>query len=153
MSLEDLGNIGEFVAAVAVVISLVYLAVQIRQNTRSVRSATYQGLFDHIADFQNLFLANEKLGAVWSVGSSKPDSLSRGDRERFDLLVLRFFRQLETLHYQWREGLLNETLFRGWIHDSVRRAEQPGVQLWWDANRSIFGSEFQAWWDSTISEK
>ena len=36
MSLEDLGNIGEFVAAVAVVVSLIYLAVQIRQNTRQV---------------------------------------------------------------------------------------------------------------------
>ena len=44
------------VGAIAVVASLIYLATQIRQNTRSVRSATYQGLFDHIADFQNLFL-------------------------------------------------------------------------------------------------
>ena len=34
MSLEDLGNIGEFVAAVALVVSLIYLAVQIRHNTR-----------------------------------------------------------------------------------------------------------------------
>jgi hypothetical protein len=42
MSLEDLGNIGEFVAAVAVVVSLVYVAVQIRQNTRSVRASSYQ---------------------------------------------------------------------------------------------------------------
>jgi len=42
MSLEDLGNIGEFVAAVSVVVSLIYLAVQIRQNTRSVRASTYQ---------------------------------------------------------------------------------------------------------------
>ena len=40
MSLEDLGNIGEFVAAVAVVISLVYLAIQIRQNTTQMRQNT-----------------------------------------------------------------------------------------------------------------
>ena len=40
MSLEDLGNIGEFVAAVAVVISLVYLAVQIRQNTTQMSQNT-----------------------------------------------------------------------------------------------------------------
>jgi hypothetical protein len=153
VSLQDLGNIGELVGAIAVVASLVYLAVQIRQNTRTVKTSTYQGLFDHIADFQNLLLANEKLGAIWSVGLSQPDSLSRGDQERFGLLMLRFFRQLETLHYEWREGLLDETLFRGWIHDSLRFAKQPGGESWWHANRSIFGTEFQAWWESTMSAR
>ena len=36
MSLEDLGNIGEFVGAIAVVFSLIYLAFNIRQNTRQL---------------------------------------------------------------------------------------------------------------------
>ena len=36
MTLEDLGNIGEFVAAIAVVVSLVYLAFQIRQGSRQI---------------------------------------------------------------------------------------------------------------------
>ena len=37
MSLEDLGNIGELVAAIGVIISLIYLAVQILQNVAQVR--------------------------------------------------------------------------------------------------------------------
>ncbi len=37
MTLEDLGNLGEIIGAIAVVISLVYLAVQIRQNTAQIR--------------------------------------------------------------------------------------------------------------------
>jgi hypothetical protein len=40
LSLEDLGNIGEFISALAVVISLIYLAVQIRQNTMQMRENT-----------------------------------------------------------------------------------------------------------------
>jgi hypothetical protein len=47
MSLEDLGNIGEFVAAVAVIVSLIYLAVRIRQNTRVLCSATHQAWAYH----------------------------------------------------------------------------------------------------------
>ena len=42
MSLEALGNIGEFVGALAVVISLLYLAAQMRQNSPLVRASTYQ---------------------------------------------------------------------------------------------------------------
>jgi hypothetical protein len=46
MSLEDLGNVGEFVAAVAVVVSLIYLAFQIRQNTRWLRASLKQSITD-----------------------------------------------------------------------------------------------------------
>ena len=41
VTLQDLGNIGEFIGAIAVVISLVYLAAQIRQNTRALHSSSY----------------------------------------------------------------------------------------------------------------
>ena len=42
MSLEDLANIGEFVGALGVIISLVYLTTQIRQNTRALKSSAHQ---------------------------------------------------------------------------------------------------------------
>ena len=35
--LEDLGNLGDFVGGVAVVITLIYLAIQIRHNTGAVK--------------------------------------------------------------------------------------------------------------------
>ena len=39
MTLQDLGGLGEFIGAVAVVVSLIYLAVQVRQNTGALNSA------------------------------------------------------------------------------------------------------------------
>ena len=42
MTLQDLGNIGEFVGAIGVVTSFVYLAIQIRQNTRAIRLSSMQ---------------------------------------------------------------------------------------------------------------
>jgi hypothetical protein len=42
MNLNDLANLGQIIGAVAVVISLFYVASQIRQNTNAVRSATAQ---------------------------------------------------------------------------------------------------------------
>ena len=40
-TLQDLGSLGEFVGAIGVVVSLVYLAQQMRQNTTSVRAASF----------------------------------------------------------------------------------------------------------------
>ena len=41
MRLEDLANVGEFVSGVVVILSLVYLAVQVRQNTASLRTENF----------------------------------------------------------------------------------------------------------------
>jgi hypothetical protein len=41
MDLETLGNLGEFISGIVVIISLVYLAMQVRQNTRSLRTENY----------------------------------------------------------------------------------------------------------------
>ncbi|HEY4273411.1 MAG TPA: hypothetical protein VGM65_15540 [Candidatus Udaeobacter sp.] len=43
MNLNDLANIGQVIGAIAVVILLIYVALQIRQNTNAVRAATPGG--------------------------------------------------------------------------------------------------------------
>ena len=50
MNWEAIGAIGETIGAIAVVLTLVYLSIQIRQNTRSVRAATYQSVAEALAD-------------------------------------------------------------------------------------------------------
>ena len=93
MSLEDLGNIGELIAAFAVIASLIYLAVQIRQNTQSVRASTVQAISD--AAQERLFplqnVENARVGQetdfdrliveVWTDGSIAPgDAVRRAGR-------------------------------------------------------------------------
>ena len=51
MNLNDLANLGQIIGALAVVISLFYVASQIRQNTNAVRSATAQTVHEHFANW------------------------------------------------------------------------------------------------------
>lgn len=44
MTVEQLGNIGEFVAAIATVITIIYLAFQLRQNTRALKATAFQNV-------------------------------------------------------------------------------------------------------------
>lgn len=60
MSIDDLGSIGEFLGSIAVLISLVYLAVQIRSSTEASRTSTYQSV---VSDF----------GSLNQIMSSTPD--------------------------------------------------------------------------------
>jgi hypothetical protein len=65
LTLQDLGNLGELISAIAVVVWLAYLAVQIRQNTKSVRTSTYQAILDSSRSDTELILANPHLGHVY----------------------------------------------------------------------------------------
>ena len=61
MTLQDLGNIGEFVGAIGVIASLVYLAIQIRQNTRTLRAATYESLAQATATSNALLITDPEI--------------------------------------------------------------------------------------------
>ena len=66
MTLQDLGSLGEFIGAIAVVISLVYLAAQIRQNTRALHSSSYAQSAEQLW-LVNLAIAQDRdLARIWT---------------------------------------------------------------------------------------
>ena len=69
MTIEDLGSIGELVAAIATIATLFYLAVQIRQNTRTVEAAAFQSGVDGINHLNNLLAHDESMARVLRLGN------------------------------------------------------------------------------------
>jgi len=72
MTIQDLGNIGELVAAIATVATLVYLAIQIRSNTIAVRSAAAQSVHEAFATWYRMIAADGRMtaGAMSAVALS-----------------------------------------------------------------------------------
>jgi hypothetical protein len=143
MSLEDLGNIGEVVAAVGVIISLIYLAVQIRQNTSTVRAAAFQDVVGNSASFLKEVFRDAELTRIWISGSEDLNSLTGVDRGRFHYLIVTFFRQVENTYNQTRKGLLKFEEWEG-IRESVFDGiARPGMRQWWESNAFRFNSGFR----------
>ena len=49
MTVLEWGAIGELIGGIAIIVSLVYVGYQVRQNTTAVRSATAQAVHDNYA--------------------------------------------------------------------------------------------------------
>ena len=64
MNLNDLANLGQIIGAVAVVVSLIYVALQIRQNTNAIRSAAAQTVHEHFASWYRLVAADPDLSQI-----------------------------------------------------------------------------------------
>ena len=84
LTLQDLGALGELVGAIAVALTLLYVAAQIRQNTRSLRSSTAFAVNQALAEINGRWVSNANgFTDLWLRGCVDLDSLTPLERERF----------------------------------------------------------------------
>ena len=143
MSLEDLGNIGEFVAAVAVLVTLGYLAVQIRQNTRSVRASMYQSLVESVVNFNTTFTQDSDLARAYFEGLEDLYGLSEADRTRVVFALFSHFQIFQSMFYQRRLFTIEPEYWESWRVLILSYYAMPGVQQWWQIRQNVFSKEFR----------
>ena len=105
-----LGNFGEFFGAIAVVTTLAYLAVQIRQNTNALRSASYE----HWNEVSNSYydFASIHLDEISEFEQyQRIDELSQRQLYLLMGLASRAILQAETAFLQYRAGTLDGEVF------------------------------------------
>jgi hypothetical protein len=148
MSLEDLGNIGEFVAAVAVVVSLVYLAWQIRQNTEWTRRSTYGSMKQDIQNFRAMVVQDSDVARLHRDGLKDLHSLDEYERWRFGALMQHLFSHLEDL-FRFRGDATFD-----YRDEEIRwMAGQPGAREWWKVAKRLYHPEFQSYIDTLLEEE
>jgi hypothetical protein len=144
LTLEDFGNLGEVIGAIAVVISLVYLAVQIRQNTRMVRASAEQAVFESGIEFDRTLVSDPELTRIWHLGRSNPDELTKEEARRFRRLMSMLYRNFENLYFQHQKALVDDHVFAVWREGFfIQFYQQPGVLRWWESYGGFFTEEFR----------
>ena len=138
-----LGNYGEFVGAIAVVVTLAYLAIQIRQNTGATRAASHHAIVEAL-NRGNLAQAEDaELAQIWVSGSEDRSCLDEAQRQRFDMLLLSYFHVFDSLWYSARIGTAERDLLLSEEKGFVHLMNSPGVYDWWQANPYAFSTEFR----------
>ncbi len=142
MNLEQLGNLGEFIASIATLMTLAYLALQIRQANRSNQIAGMQRIANSTEGWTDLLLGDPGLESVWRRGMSDPASLDAEERGRFDLLVFRYLRGLESGWLQHRWGIVDEGHWQGYVTSIAFIIGSPGGREAFARNRRFFDRGF-----------
>ena len=153
MNLNDLANIGQVIGAIAVVISLFYVASQIRQNTNAVRSATAQTVHEHFAKWYHLVAADDELSQIVATGLRDYGSLSEKERVRFIAAFMAFLSYSQNAFLKWREGLLASPLWMGWEQVIMNLVGAPGGKAFWKDRAYMFGDEFRQYIESDLMKR
>ena len=87
MNWEAIGAIGEVLGAMAVLLTLIYLIAQVKQNTASVATATYESMMSGITDINLVVSGNSELTSILAHGGADPDSLDYEEALRYAFLI------------------------------------------------------------------
>ena len=150
MSWQDLGSLGEIIGAIAVVLSLVYLAFQIRQNTRQIdqntkaaRATAFDSSIAHTMVARQAIFENAEVARIYHDGSIDPESLSEHDRLRYRLIVHNVLWSIWNLQSQAQVGGLAAETWQAQLMILRRIMSSKGVQWFWANYREEFGASFQ----------
>jgi hypothetical protein len=150
---EAVGALGEVLGAAGVIGSLAYLAVQIRQNTRSVRAERYESIVSALVDLVSPMARDPELALIFQTAIEDWDAVSETDRSRLVFVLFTEFKLFENLYYQYRQGMLEPGLWDGWRRLMLSYHAMHGVRTWWNMRREAFSSDFRDFLESSPREE
>jgi hypothetical protein len=152
MTLEQLGNLGEALGGVAVIVSLVYLAMQMRQNTRALRASSFQQIVDSLAEISLESAKHEDLFRITRDVASHPDAASDLDFARFGALMTSFCRRAENAHYQFEQGAVDQEAWSGIRRSILAMMQTPGARKWWMLAHPFYNPGFCRLVDTALAD-
>ena len=140
---------GDFIAAIAVVISLVYLAVQVRHANAVAKANAYREIHQ---DFSQLFgdiMSDPELYRIWRSGLVKGEAITDEEREKLGMIFIRLFGALDSGHHSgWLDPGLDawvKTVLDGFL-------EYSAVQEWWSRQGHLQPELFRSIVDARLRE-
>jgi hypothetical protein len=140
MSLSDLASVGTLVGSLAVVVSIIYLALQTRQTARNQR-ATIQWARLLERNERARYLNQNDLSA-WIQGQA-------GDQTLDDAQCLRYFnfagsemREFEEVFFQYQDGMIDKRRHAVSLHILRARFARPGFRALWRMARRTYDQDF-----------
>ena len=137
MELEVYTLIAEVVAAVAVVVTLIYISIELRQNTRALRTSAYQDMVGNTMQIVMPLMADRELAGFFYRAQENSETLTDEEKLRWHFLMLACFRHWDNLYYQYRIGNLEAEMWDGYNNAMAAWVESRAWSEWFAATTSI----------------
>lgn len=143
MNWDAIGAIGEILGALGVIITLIYLASQIRHNTKVARASTRQAISDSTAGMLTDLTKDADMGDI-VVRAFNSEPLTKLESFRLHARCFRDFKHWENFYYQKREGLLPDEEWIGYRENLKLILSAPPHRNYWTLESSLYSKSFQS---------
>lgn len=151
MTLATLVNIGSLVSSLAVLVSLAYLALQVRQGARIQRSKMDRGRADQVGVWLQ-YIAQADTAPLILRGHAGDPTLDAAECHRYLWSMYPLFLHFEDSYYQHRDGMLGDAQYASILGHLRSQSSTPGFRALWQHIRSRFPEGFAGFVDSVMRE-
>jgi hypothetical protein len=151
MDLALISTMAEAAAAFGVVGSLIFVGLQVRQNSAGVRHAAVQA---HMTAYQELYsniIDSEETAKIVRLGLQNAEQLDDTESMRFYVFTSKVMRIYQGLHWQWRRGGFDDALFHSMVAMLKDFSTLKGWQSAWKTRRHHYDPDFQVFMDDIFA--
>jgi hypothetical protein len=141
MNWEAIGAVANLFAALGVIATLIYLAMQIRQNTKAVRSSSIESLVHSLSATAQAAVENEYMVPLMLKANIGPETLTEVERVRLHFWFIMTIRRFEGVYFQ-DLGFVDAAVIEGFERSHISILASKSGQAWWANGKEIFNSGF-----------
>ena len=152
-TLQMIASMAEILASVGVIISLIYLAIQVRHANSQARLQTHSDTLNHMHSPIQQFLAQPDLAEIIRIGGISPDEVAEADCFKFAYYYLMQFNMYEFLHTAQFIESAGLQIWEGTDASWKNLFQQePGVRKVWREWRHAYADPFKGYVDKIVRE-
>lgn len=153
MNIQDLGSIGELIGAVATVGTLIYLALQVRANTRALQATSIQTMMDGPRDrIVQPTIQSRDIADLHARGLTSFEDLDETDRVRFTWFLIEHVAQLQVVLNLHKHGLVPDKDYETWLSYIGSFVRTPGGSQAWPQVAAVMDDEVVAALNTHVAE-
>ena len=144
MNWEMLAAIGQLAAVIVGIPSLIYLAVQIREQTKERRQAAVHALTEQWGALTESLHNNPEMAAIFLRGAHSFNDLDSVSKLRFSAFFNRLLNIFEGMYFSHAQGILTGSSWKAVERTMTDLIAYPGVQQWWETRKHWHTEEFDS---------
>jgi hypothetical protein len=148
MKIERWRTLFEVVGLLAVVSSIIFLSLEVRQNTQAMQAAGIQDATNVARQQLLLLVGDSEAHRIEMLGHANPDQLTPEELRRYRYLIRSFWLGMQGLFRQWQLGVLPDAEWNVMSGVVCREMATAGVRSGWPSQRDTLIPEFVAFVDA-----
>ncbi len=148
-----LGNYGEFIGSIGIVVSLIYLGVQIRQNTDSVRESNLRAATDRSIAHSRFSAGTPGMMGLFLQAQTDAGPLTDEQRWQFGTFLFSMFLDYQEQYFLQRKSRGDEAFWETMNKNMMRYLRQPGGRDWWGSGQQMLDEEFVAFVNARLKNE
>ena len=156
MTIVEWGSLGELVGSIGVLVTLIFLVAQMRQNTFALKSASLESVLSGYATLNREYFATSPRSAenraIWTKGHDRFENLTDDERHVFHHMMVDYVFHLQNVMQLRDRGILDEVDFEAWNVHVVGAVASSGGLKWWETMAAYFTATIRGHLDQELAK-